>query len=256
MEILSCSKNNNFLKSKGKTKSKKIILNGKAYFLKRDKVRDDYVKEFGHDTVEHIFYKNSIDKAKKDNMDKFLNFPIKMINCNGYNMYLYKMISKDYTNSYISSLSDKSLFLDYTIQLCLEVFYLNHELGYFHNDFAWNGLWNVMIDKNYPGKISFGNFDYDVKDNRIRLIDFGHTRKYQFLRTNEFYTRDSKRKNFKFISEVFCAYYICMKMKKFISGDKWDNYKLFINKLEQNNISMNMKNFDELIIKSLIKLNS
>ncbi len=260
---ITCDTNfkHNFSKNKN-IKVDKIYIKNKPYVIKKENVFDkNILKEF-------LFYKNYTDKIKKDKMNKTLNVPIKMLNCESDSkMYVFNYIDSDYTKEYVElNIKLYNQWIDYTIQLCLNIYYLNHELGVYHNDLCYKGNFrNVMIKYNdKPFNISVDSFNYQINNNYIVIIDFGHQSKNLGLRTYQFYHNEYKKnkRDYKYESEVFIVFY-CSYIFFFKIKDEWienfdDIYDKFVNEAESeySNKKINTKDFDFYIIKSLLKLQS
>ena len=65
--------------------------------------------------------------------------------------------------------------LDYTIQLCLSVYYCKYILNIYHNDLCYNGnIRNIMIkNNNTPFNIKVEDFKYKINNNYTVKIDLG-----------------------------------------------------------------------------------
>jgi hypothetical protein len=209
---------------------------------------------------EYIFYKKYSNKIISDGLEKNISIPFKIIECDNENKYImfFNNVSYDYNRKYIVTKLFFKEWLDYTIQLCLIVYYLNHELQIFHNDIGVGGnLQNQMIqENNKPFEIKVKNFKYQVNNNYIVLIDFEFASNKPEYMTKKFYFNDNVKSYHKYISEVFVVFYISYKIF-FNIDDKWANnydkiYDDFIK--EMNNPNATLKDFDNHIINSLFLL--
>jgi hypothetical protein len=209
---------------------------------------------------DYIFYKKYSNKITSDGLEKNINIPFKIIECDNEkkNIMFFNIISYDYNQKYVISKLFYKEWLDYTIQLCLLVYYLNHVLYIFHNDLVVKGdLQNQMIqENNKPFEIKVENFKYQVNNNYIVLIDFEFASNKPGHMTKNFYFNEYIKSTHKYISEVFIVFYISYKIFFNIDdkyADKYDKiYNDFIK--EMNNPNATLKDFDNHIINSLFLL--
>lgn len=233
-----------------------LTIKDKKYFIRiLKKLVNNYIFK------EYIFYDKYSKKILNESMGKNICIPIKTINCQKENNYimLFNNISYDYDNKYIISKLFYKEWLDYTIQLCLSVYYLNHILDIYHNDLVVKGnLRNIMIqENNKPFSIHIENYKYKINSNYIVLIDFEFSSDKPEHMTKKFYSNEYLKNNYKYISEVFIVFYLSYKIF-FNIDDKWaDKYdKIYNDFLKENNISnTTLKDFDNNIINSLLLLN-
>ena len=223
-----------------------VNIDGKKYLAKK------HQKKNGKDTLEYMFYNKSLEQSRKDNMQDFLSMPVHIVKCPNYCIYIYNPIDKDFRSSYLKEMN-REKFLDLTIQVCLQTFYLNHVLGYYHNDIILHSkLRNVMIDYNKPGTIKFGDFNYQVKNDRIRVIDFGQSRTVPAFRTSKFYYKKERKVPFR--SEVFVTFMVCFYNYNHKNNNRDYFYDKFLNIMKEKKIQSSHINFDKTIINKLIHL--
>ncbi len=260
---ITCDTNINIFKKNEKIEVGKLSINGKKYIVKRDVILEKY-----NELYEFEFYKKFQKKIISDKMNKNILLPIKILDCEDTKdikkdinkKYIYEVISNDYDENYISKLLYAD-WLDYTIQLCLTIYYLNYVLRVYHNDLCFKGkLRNIMINNNNkPFEINVEDFKYVIKNNYTVVIDFGHQNQKILLRTDEFYNSEYLKKEEKnkyiYKSEVFIIFYYCYKIF-FKLDDRWgENYGQTYNKfLKEVGPNSTVKDFDRYIIKSLLQL--
>ncbi len=265
IDKITCDTEINIFKTNDKVEVGYKNISGKKYIIKNDVIIEKYNKLY-----EFEFYKEFQQKIIADGMNKNILLPIRILDCesnkdknkDNNKKYIYELINSDFDEKYISKLLYKD-WLDYTIQLCLTIYYLNYVLGVYHNDLCFRGkIRNVMINKNnIPFDINVEDFIYKIKNNYTVLIDFGHQNPNKLLRTEEFYNSEyinnEVRKQLIYKSEVFIIFYYCYKIF-FKLDDRWgDNYFQTYNKfLKEVGTNSTVKNFDRHIIKSLLKLQS
>ena len=228
-----------------------INIDGNDIVIKKEMIIDDI------ELKEYNFYKNYMEKIKKSNFDNFILFPIKILDCSNSKIYLFQKLDFDYNSNFIS----KTLFnmwKNYTLELCLTLYYLNNIIGIYHNDLCYkNDLRNIMIKNNNELiKININDFNYETSQQHIVFIDFGWSSKKPEHNTFKFFYNKYKKKSkeYKFISEVFLVYYISYKLY-FKIDDYWnEKYDEIYNVFELK--SNNLKEFDTFIIKSLLELNN
>ena len=218
-----------------------------------------YVYDFYDNTFDKTFFNLNTNISDDKINDKVFNSKIidnKIINpliINPLTINNKKLLYKDW--------------LDYTIQLCITVFYINHKLNIFHNDlYCGNNFNNIMIRTNKtPFTINVDKYNYLIKHNNIVIIDFG-------IQANYFHCRFEKEffnKSFhKFKSEVFLVFYLLY--TSFFNNETYDTKIIFKNenlKLYDKNTPLfnllyntfiknanNVKMFDENIIDCLLDL--
>jgi hypothetical protein len=117
-----------------------------------------------------------------------------------------------------------------------------------------------MIKNNdKPFTIKVDNFSYEIKNNYIVVIDFGHAKSKIKFRTFEFYnSKYKKEKKYIFESEVFAVFYHCYN-HFFQNNDKYsenydDIYNKMVSEIKINSTNLTVKDFDNHIIKSLLQL--
>jgi hypothetical protein len=114
----------------------------------------------------------------------------------------------------------------------------------------------MIKNNNTPFNIKVEDFDYQINNNYIVIIDFGQQMDKRGLRTYQFYnSRYKKGSKYIYESEVFIVYYHCYKIF-FNINDKWSEkydkvYYKFVNDVGKN---VTTKDFDRYIIKSLLNL--
>ena len=197
---------------------------------------------------EYRFFKKYSEKIRKDNMDKFLTIPKRIQTCKNSVMYIFEYLDKDYKASKIPKLTWRK-FLDYTIQVCLQIFYLNHNLKLFHHDlFTRAGgtkIRNMMVQYGNKEQILRVNeFEHIVKENKIRIIDFGYIRESPHYKLEEYYKK--KMKNTPFYSEVFALLYLSYRSYL----QKWIDFPSFFNSFYKS--GMSHQDFDKKLIRRLI----
>ena len=208
------------------------------------------------DLPEYIFHSKFDSKIKKTCFKNFILMPEKILDCPPNSIiYKYPKLNYDYDKIIIEKLS-LDIWINYTIELCMVIYYLNHKLKIFHNDLIFkNNYRNIMIDYNEDlVEIEISKFKYLTKLNHIVIIDFGQSSVKPKLRTLNFYYNKYKKNNikYKYISEVFIMYYYFYKFHNKID-DYWDEkYDKLYNDFEINTTSL--EEFDDKIIKSLFEL--
>jgi serine/threonine protein kinase len=230
--------------------------NGEKYVVKKENPRNK-----GDSIKEEDFYKKYDQQIKRDGFAKNINIPLKMMRCeNNSVLYVFGYIENDYNNKYMQRIS-YTQWVEYTIQLCLTVYYLNYVLHIFHNDLFNRGdLWNVMIKQNdKPYIIVVDDFKHTVHGDHIVLIDFGYQSKHIEQQTEHFYNNKWKtRKTYKYKSEVFIVFYFSYFLFFGIDdrwGEKFDDiYDQFVNEFERKSNVHDSRNFDRYVIQSLMDL--
>jgi len=224
-----------------------ININGKKRLIKKE-------LEINTELPEYNFVTKYYNKIKKANMDNFINLPLEILNCSSSKIYMFDVLDFDYNNPIITSINYKK-WIEYTLLICLTVYYLNNVLNIYHNDLCWkNDIRNIMIKSNNQKiKIIVNNFNFETNSNYPVLIDFGWQNQFPQKRTLNFYNNAyKKRTQYKFISEVFIIYYYSFKIF-FQIEDYWDDkydelYDSIANK------SNNKCDFDSQIINYLFDL--
>ena len=205
---------------------------------------------------EYIFHSKFDSEIKKTSFKNFIMIPEKILDCLPNSViYKYPKLNYDYDKTIIEKLQ-LGKWIDYTIELCMVLYYLNHELKIFHNDLIFkNNFRNIMIDYNENlVEIEISEFKYSTKLNHTVIIDFGQSSIEPKLRTLNFYYNKYKKTNikYKYMSEVFIMYYYFYKFYNKID-DYWDEkYDMIYNDFETETSSS--KEFDNKIIKSLFDL--
>ncbi len=232
-----------------------LTIKNKKYFIRiLKKLVNNYIFK------EYIFYKKYLKKILLDGLEKNINIPFKIIECKKENKYimLFNTISYDYDGKYIISKLFYNEWLDYTIQICLLVYYLNHILHIYHNDIGVNGtLRNIMIqENNKPFEIFIGKYKYKINNNYIILIDFEFSSDKPEYMTKNFYFSKYIKNTYKYISEVFVVFYLSYKIF-FNIYDQWtenynDMYNNFLKEIKNPNATL--EDFDNNIIDSLFLL--
>lgn len=235
--------NKNFTSTNPNRFVQDVIINNKKYIVK---------KELINGSSEYIFYKNFCKKIINDNFNKTINIPIKILNCSNNIIYLFNYIDYDYVKYKFKNFNN---WIDITIQLCLNMYYLNHKLGIFHNDFLNHR--NIMIKKNNkPFKLICDPFVYTIKNDYIVIIDYGWQNNIVNFHSMKFYINEYKKiiKNYKFISEVFILFYMSY-VKYFNVVDKYyDYYDEIYDSLVNKVNSDKLIDFDKLIIQQLLEI--
>ena len=215
--------------------------------------KDFIVKKDHHNSPEYKLYTNVRKKLEKDKMDHIINLPEKIIRCGKYNYYVFEPLDIDYTGEYIEKMTNYKEFIDYTIQVCLQIFYANHILKLFHNDIALFTVKNIMIKKNSPTTIKVSKFSYEVKGNLAKVIDFGLAKSSPAAKVPKFYFIEKQK--FPYISEIFTIYYnSCLFFFRQKFDTKINVYNKFLKKLEESGYKKKLKYFDIIILKHLFKL--
>lgn len=204
---------------------------------------------------EYMFHKKFDSEIKNTCFKYFILIPEKIIDCKNSMIYKYPKLNYDYDKTIIEKISI-NMWINYTIELCMTIYYLNHKLGIFHNDLIFkNNFRNIMIDYNEDLiDIEINSFKYSTNSNHIVIIDFGQSSSKPKLRTLNFYYNKYKKTNteYKYISEVFIMYYYFYKFHNKID-DYWDEkYDGIYSEFLSNTSSS--EEFDMGIIKSLIEL--
>lgn len=238
----------------------KIKINNVNYIFKKEIIKKKYMYEY-------LFYKKNSKIIKKYNFLNFINIPLKVLYCINSYIYIFKLIDHNFNKNYIAKINIDE-WIDYTIQLCLIFYYLNHKLKMFHNDFQ--ELRNIMIKDNKDNKdtlyLVIDDFIYTINSNNIVLIDFGQCQYKQSFKTVSFYYDVYKnfKKNYKFISEVLMAFFYSyyfffidsennVDIKNNIYAQEYFNYfyNIFLEKVDDNG---SLEDFDINIINSLLNL--
>lgn len=201
-------------------------------------------------------YSKIIEEAQ---FDKFILLPIEEIKHCHHNgkkwfIYTFEKLNRDYNSEYIKKIN-LTQWLNYTIEICLIVYYLNNVLGIYHNDLCYkNDIRNIMIKKtNTKNKISIGGYNFESNGEHPVIIDFGHQSTEPKLRTYKFYNnKHVKRAGIKYISEVFIIYYYSFKLY-FKFDDYWDTKYDSIYFTIQSK-SSSLKEFDSNIINNLLEI--
>jgi hypothetical protein len=238
--------------SKNLTSQKDIFvdifnLDGKKFVIKKEKYKNI------SDLPEFLFHKKFDSEINKTNFKNFILLPEKIIDCKNNMIYKYPKLNYDYNKTILEKISYHKL-IDYTIELCLTLYYLNHKLKIFHNDLIFeNNLRNIMIDYNEKKiDIEISLFKYSTNSNHIVIIDFGQSSYKPRLRTYKFYYNKYKKSDYKYISEVFIMYYYFYKFHNKID-DCWnEKYDELYNNFLSN--TSNSSEFDRNIIKLLFEL--
>ena len=177
----------------------------KKYVIKKEyPPKDNIMKEY-------IFFKKYSEQIIKDKLDKNINIPLKIMNCsNNGVLYIFNYIENDYNKKYIKRISYMQ-WIDYTIQLCLLIYYLNYSLNIYHNDLSnYGDMNNIMIKQNNkPFTINIDDFTYTINNNYIVIIDFGAQDNKISYRSENFYNNKYKNNNnnYKYKSEIFMMFY-------------------------------------------------
>ena len=186
---------------------------------------------------EYVFYKKTYKKIYENKLNLNLQVPIEYKICkNAYSeknkskktriYYLFYVLKGDLTRKFVETLSMKNMINMYE-QYLLSLFFLNHELGYFHNDLFTNykfledfSIYNLnnLMYMNNPNKgkktgnlIKVDKFKLKVLDYRAVIIDFGLASKFPNnynYKLKLFYGSLSFRLfyRFKYYSEVFLLF--------------------------------------------------
>lgn len=240
---------------KNLTRNKNVFVdvfdfNDKKFIIKKE------IYENKTELNEYLFHKKFDSKIKKTFFKNFILIPEKIIDCPPNSVvYKYSKLNYDYDKTIIDRLAfDK--WIDYTIEICLTLFYLNHKLKIYHNDLIYkNNYRNIMIDYNQnKTDIEIDLFKYSTNSNHIVIIDFGHSHYKPKLRTFKFYNNKYKKNvmEYKYISEIFIIYYYFYKFHNRID-DYWDEKydELYI---EFETKSTSFENFDSNIIEKLFDI--
>jgi len=229
-------------------------LGGKDVVVKKEMYDENNISS------EYNFFIKYSNDIKKAHFDKFILLPVDEIQKCEYSkkgkwfIYTFEKLNWDYNSEYINKINF-SQWLNYTIEICLIVYYLNNVLGIYHNDLCYkNDIRNIMIKKtNTKNKISVGSFNYEINGDYPVIIDFGHQSTKPKLRTYKFYNnKHVKRTGIKFISEVFIIYYCSFKLY-FKFEDYWDTKYDNIYFTIQSK-SSSLKEFDSNIINNLLEI--
>ncbi len=242
------------IKMGGRTMIGNIKINNKNYILKTEwKTSEEQT------LTEYLFLVNNEKKIITDNMNKNILVPLNIIDCSkNKKLYIFEKLDYIYNYSFIKNLLFND-WLDYTIQLCLTIYYINHILNIHHNDLFYSGkMNNIMVKKNNKSfRIKVDNFDYEIKNNYIVIIDFGHADSKNKFRTFEFYNSKYKQeKKYIFESEVFAVFYYSYNIFFNNNTDKYsekfdDIYNKMISEIKNNST---LKEFNNHVIESLLKL--
>lgn len=217
--------------------------------------KEIYKNKDKNDLPEYIFHYKFDLKIKKTCFKNFILMPEKILDCPPNSViYKYPKLNYDYDKTIVEKLQ-LGKWINYTIELCMTLYYINHKLEIFHNDLIFkNNFRNIMIDYNEDlVEIEISKFKYSTKTNHIVIIDFGQSSTKPKLRTLNFYYNKYKKPNikYKYISEVFIMYYYFYKFYNKID-DYWDEkYDILYNDFETNTSSS--EEFDDKIIKSLFE---
>ena len=231
-------------------------LTGKDVVVKKEMCDENNISN------EYNFFIKYSNNIKKAHFDKFILLPVDEIKkCDDtvkgkWFIYIFEKLNWDYNSEYIKKINFTQ-WLNYTIEICLIVYYLNNVLGIYHNDLCYkNDIRNIMIKKtNTKNKMSVGSFNFEINGDYPVIIDFGHQSTEPKLRTYKFYNnKHVKRTGIKFISEVFIVYYYSFKLY-FKFDDYWDTKYDNIYFTIQSK-SSSLKEFDSNIINNLLEIYS
>lgn len=266
---------NNNISSNPLIKCSLFNLGGKIVFVKKEIIKLELLNSelinLSCDVVdsnEYIFYKKNILQIKKDNFDNYILLPIKKIKkCANdsdnsiYYIYTFNKLDYDYDYKFVSKLNFNE-WLEYTIEICLTLYYLNHQLGIFHNNlYDNNELTNVMIKKNFSKKnIKVNTYEFEIIGDYPVIINFTSQSKNPSKKTLDFYTNnnnngknnDNDDNKYKFVSEIFIVYYYSFK-SYFKFDDYWNKkYDTFYFEIEKKCTCL--KEFDECILDNLFEI--
>ena len=210
------------------------------------------------ESQEYNFFIQYLDQIKKTNFCKLILLPERILDCvesnSVFKIYVFEELNFDYNNEIISKLNFVN-WIQYTLEICLTLYYLNNYLKVYHNDLCYKGnLRNIMTKQNNkPFNLFVGNYNFPINSDFTVLIDFGQQSTTPSLRTWKFYNNKFKtRTNIKYISEVFIVYYYSFKIY-FKYDDYWDTkYDDLYYSIQSK--SKSLKNFDENIINFLLEL--
>ena len=235
---------------------------------------------------EYQFQKQYSTQIINDGFDKMISVAKQILDCKYNKIYVYDFYDKSFDRALFNLNGDnknndnkhndttincKKLsyknWLDYTIQLCITIFYTNHKLHIFHNDLIWKTNFNnIMINTNkIPFTITVDKYNYLIKNDNIVIIDFGRQADYFHFRFEKEYFNKSFHK---FKSEVFLVFYFSYNL--FFNDEKYNTTIIY----EHNNLQLydkntslfnslyntfinnanNVKKFDENIIDCLLDL--
>jgi hypothetical protein len=248
------------------------ILN-KNYVVKREFFTKNFYllnilyKLLNLDVNEYKFYKHFEKKIKKYKFQKNIQLPIEYNICKKFNIYLFKKLDIDLNNSFIKNIN-KNDFLNIFKQTIFITYFINHILGFFHNDISQlNNVRNLMINKidnksSYYLKID--NLKTKVKKYQVIMIDFGLYSKTFGFKGHIFYNKKSVRYFYSFpiLSEVFIILYLLLKNYVMLKHKKNKKlckkidflqlYLYFYNKIKiTKNKKTNLKNFDKCILENI-----
>jgi hypothetical protein len=139
-------------------------LGGKDVVVKKEMCDENNI------SCEYNFFIKYSNNIKKAHFDKFILLPVDEIKkCEDsikgkWFIYTFEKLNWDYNSEYIKKINF-SQWLNYTIEICLIVYYLNNVLGIYHNDLCYkNDIRNIMIKKtNTKNKISVGSFNFETE---------------------------------------------------------------------------------------------
>lgn len=218
--------------------------------------KEIYKNKDKNDLPEYTFHSKYDLKINKTCFKNFILMPEKILDCPPNSIiYKYPKLNYDYDKTIVEKISI-DIWINYTIELCMVIYYLNHNLKIYHNDLIFkNNFRNIMIDYNEDFvEIEISKFKYSTSSNHTVIIDFGQSSTEPKLRTLNFYYNKYKKVNvkYKYISEVFIMYYYFYKFYNKID-DYWDEkYDIIYNDFETGTTSF--EEFDDKIIKSLFDL--
>lgn len=233
-----------------------FVIGNKKYVIKKE----IYFNKDKSDLLEYVFHFKFDLKIKKSCFKNFILMPEKILDCPPNSIiYKYPKLNYDYDVLIIEKMNNKInsvKWIDYTIELCMVLYYLNNKLGIYHNDLIFkNNFRNIMIDYNENlTEINVSSFKYSTNSNHIVIIDFGQSATEPKLRTLNFYYNKYKKNivDYKYISEVFIMYYYFYKFHNGIC-DYWDEkYDKLYKKFETN--ASSLEEFDNNVIGSLFEL--
>jgi hypothetical protein len=222
-----------FTNARNKTKPRNIgftQINKKQYILKTEDVEDSLSS-----MKEYKFYEKNSKKIYKHHFEYNLQIPIVYQLCKNIELpsnstrkneqifYLFHLLKGDLNHKMITSIPVEQA-INIVQQYLISVYFLNHKLGYFHNDFFTNykftqnlSLFNInnfMYIKNSKKNnniLRVNDLECKVKDYRAVIIDFGLCTKfpnrygyklrifYGLLTLRLFY-------HFKYYSELFLVF--------------------------------------------------
>lgn len=225
-----------FLNERNKSKPRNIgftKINKKKYILKTE----DVESSLSH-MPEYIFYKKNVNKIYKNKFELNLQVPIEYKICEKapnrkdptkYKKqiyYLFHVLKGDLTYKFIRMIPSEQT-INIFQQYLLSLYFLNHKLNYFHNDFYTNykmlynkSLFNInnlmyMNNPTYNKKkyniLKVDDFTLEIKKYRAVIIDFGLCSKFPKkpgYKLKLFYASLSLRLfyRFKYYSEMFLLF--------------------------------------------------